>query len=92
MTSDHLPCEVRAVDGVSDATLAPTTVCEEPKCEAVAVCRGSIRPNLKNRARRPDFVLAELRDGRYTSLSRPVGPLPQGMLTSAGFLLRGGRP
>ena len=48
------------------------------------------QPPTKN-PRGPGFLsLAAPADSRYTLFSKPAGPLPQGMLTSAGFSLRGG--
>ena len=44
----------------------------------------------ENRSNRPEIPLAKPRTARYSIDSKPAGPLPQGMLTSAGLPLRGG--
>jgi len=78
---------------VSDANLAITRGCEHVGHVDRSTCRDYFQAATKNSDGRPSFVLAESHDARYTSISKPAGPLPQGTLSLGGsFFLCGGRP
>lgn len=56
-----------------------------------SICRGRLIIRSKKQSVRPNFVLADPNNARYTSTSKAAGPLPQGKLSLGGsFISCGG--
>jgi hypothetical protein len=82
------PSDAGAILGI---TLDFTSICGRAGHAVGTAYRDRVPVELENPAGWPSFVLVPFQNTRYTSPSKPAGPLPQGMHTSAGVSLRGGR-
>jgi len=66
------------------ATAYAAIPCDDARPRGGAICSRSSRGDRENRSAGPAFLLAGARKIRYSSISKPAGPLPQGTLSLGG--------